>query len=213
MSAAYVWRMEDVLSVYADAPDPVHPVVCFDALPYQLVEDARPPLPAQPGVPRREDYEYVRRGTCNLFGCFEPQAGRRQVVVTERRTAVDFAEMMRVLVDEWYPEAARVRMVLDNLNTHTGAALYEAFPAHEARRILERIEWHYTPKHGSWLNQMEIEWSVLGRQCLDRRLGDIETVRQEVAAWERERNAAKATVDWRFGVGEARVKLARLYPS
>lgn len=213
MSAEYVWRMEDVLSVYADAPDPMHPVVCFDELPYQLVEDARPPLPAQPGKARREDYEYVRRGTCNLFGCFEPQTGRRHIVVTEQRTAVDFAEQMRVLVDEWYPEAERVRVVLDNLNTHTGAAFYQAFPAPEARRILERIEWHYTPKHGSWLNQMEIEWSVLGRQYLDRRLGDIETVRQEVAAWQERRNAAKATVQWRFGVGEARVKLARLYPS
>ena len=213
VSAEYVWRMEDVLSVYADTPDPAHPVVCFDELPYQVVEDARPPLPAQPGRPRREDYEYVRRGTCNLFGCFEPHTGRRQVVVTERRTAVDFAAMMRVLVDEWYPEAERVRVVLDNLNTHTGAALYQAFPPHEARRILARIEWHYTPKHGSWLNQMEIEWSVLGRQCLARRLGDIETVRREVAAWQEARNAAKATVDWRFGVDEARVKLARLYPS
>lgn len=205
--------MEDVLSVYAEAPDPTRPVVCFDELPYQLVDDARPPLPAQPGTAKRVDYEYVRRGTCNLFGCFEPQAGRRQVVVTERRTAVDFATMMRTLVDEWYPEATRVRVVLDNLNTHTGAALYEAFAPAEARRILERIEWHYTPKHGSWLNQMEIEWSVLGRQCLDRRLGDIETVRRAVAAWQEARNATKATVDWRFGVGEARVKLARLYPS
>ena len=205
--------MEDVLSVYAQAPDPAHPVVCFDELPYQLVDDARPPLPAQPGVPRREDYEYVRRGTCNLFGCFEPQAGRRWVVVTERRTAVDFAAMMRTLVDEWYPEAERVRVVLDNLNTHTGAALYEAFPPAEARRILERIEWHYTPKHGSWLNQMEIEWSILTRQCLEQRLGDMETVRREVAAWQEARNAAKATVNWRFGVREARIKLARLYPS
>ncbi len=205
--------MEDVLSVYAEEHDPAWPVVCFDELPYQLVDDARPALPAQPGVARREDYEYVRRGTCNLFGCFEPHTGRRQVVVTERRTALDFATMMRTLVDEWYPGAETVRVVLDNLNTHTGAALYEAFAPAEARRILERIEWHYTPKHGSWLNQMEIEWSVLGRQCLDRRLGEIETVRREVAAWQEARNAAQATVDWRFGVREARVKLARLYPS
>jgi len=213
VSAAFVWRMEDVLSVYAEAPDPARPVVCFDELPYQMVDDARPPVPMQPGIPRREDYEYVRRGTCNLFGCFEPQAGRRQVVVTERRTAVDFAQIMRTLVDEWYPEATTIRVVRDNLNTHTGAALYEAFAPAEARRILERIAWHYTPTHGSWLNQMEIEWSMLGRQCLSRRLGDIETVRREVAARQEARNAAQATVQWRFGVGEARVKLARLYPS
>ncbi len=205
--------MEDVLSVYAAAPDPARPVVCFDELPYQLRDHARPPLPAQPGVPRREDYEYVRQGTCNLFGVFEPHAGQRQITVTERRTAVDFAEQMRMLVDEWYPQATVVRVVLDNLNTHTGAALYEAFAPHEARHILARIEWHYTPKHGSWLNQMEIEWSVLTRQCLDRRLGSIEAVRQEVGAWEGKRNAARATVQWRFGVDEARVKLARLYPS
>jgi len=213
VSAEYVWRREDVLSVYAEAPNPARPVVCFDELPYQLVDDARPSMPMQPGVPVREDYEYVRRGTCNLFGCFEPHAGRREVVVTERRTAMDFAAMMRRLVDEWYPDATVVRIVLDNLNTHTGAALYEAFAPAEARRILERIEWHYTPKHGSWLNQMEIEWSVLTRQCLARRLGDIETVRREVGAWQETRNAARATVDWRFGVDEARTKLTRLYPS
>lgn len=204
--------MEDVLSVYSEAPNPARPVVCFDELPYQLVDDARPPLPMQPGVPVREDYEYVRRGTCNLFGCFEPHAGRREVVVTERRTAVDFAAMMRRLVDEWYPDAVVVRVVLDNLNTHTGAALYEAFAPAEARRILERLEWHYTPKHGSWLNQMAIEWSMLTRQCIDRRIGEIETLRREIAAWEGPRNAAKATVEWRFGVAEARTTLQRLYP-
>ena len=205
--------MEDVLHLYAAPHDPARPVVCFDELPYQLLDDSRPPLPREPRVPMRDDYEYIRRGTCNLFGCFEPHAGRRQIVVTARRTKEDFAAMMRMLVDEWYPEAAVIRVVLDNLNTHTGAALYEAFAPAEARRILERIEWHYTPKHGSWLNQMEIEWSVLGRQCLARRLGDIETVRREVGAWQEARNAARATVDWRFGVGEARTKLARLYPS
>ena len=204
--------MEDVLHLYAEPHDPARPVVCFDELPYQLLDDARPPLPRQPGVPVRDDYEYVRRGTCNLFGCFEPHAGRRQIVVTERRTKEDFAAMMRTLVDEWYPEAAVVRVVLDHLNTHTGAALYEAFAPAEARRILERIEWHYTPKHGSWLNQMEIEWSVLARQCLDRRIGEIARLRREVAHGKRPRNAAKATVDWRFGIREARTKLARLYP-
>ena len=204
--------MEDVLHLYAESYDPVRPVVCFDELPYQLVDDSRPPLPRAPGLPVRDDYEYVRRGTCNLFGCFEPLAGRRRIVVTERRTKEDFAEAMRVLVDEWYPEAEKVRIVLDNLNTHTGAALYAAFVPAEARRILERVEWHYTPKHGSWLNQMEIEWSVLTRQCVDRRIGDLETLAREVAAWEAPRNAARVTVDWRFGVSEARTTLARLYP-
>ncbi len=205
--------MEDVLDLYAQPPDATAPVVCFDALPYSLHADSRPAPPREPGVPVRDDYEYVRRGTCNRFGCYAPHTGERHVWVTERRTACDFAEAMRTLVDEWYPEAERVRVVLDNLNTHTGAALYQAFPPAEARRILTRIEWHDTPKHGSWLNQMEIEWPVLTRQCLDRRLGEIETVRREVATWERARNTAKATVQWRFGVGEARTKLARLYPA
>jgi hypothetical protein len=204
--------MEDVLHLYAEPYDPTHPVVCFDELPYQLVEDSRPPLPRAPGVPVRDDYEYVRRGTCNLFGCFEPLVGRRQITVTAQRTKEDFAEAMRVLVDEWYPEAAVIRVVLDNLNTHTGAALYEAFPPAEARRILERLAWHYTPKHGSWLNQMEIEWSVLTRQCIDRRIGEVETLAREVATWEAARNAAQVRVDWRFGVSEARSTLARLYP-
>lgn len=204
--------MEDVLHLYAEPHDPARPVVCFDELPYQLVDDSRPPLPRTPGVPVRDDYEYVRRGTCNLFGCFEPRAGRREIVVTERRTKGDFAAMMRMLADEWYPEATVIRVVLDNLNTHTGAALYEAFAPAEARRILGRLEFHSTPKHGSWLNQMEIEWSVLTRQCTDRRIGDTATLAREVAAWQAPRNAAKATVDWRFGVGEARTTLARLYP-
>lgn len=205
--------MEDVLHLYAAPYDPDRPVVCFDELPYQLLGEEHPPLPRGPGAPVRDDYEYVRRGTCNLFGCFEPRAGRRHVRVTERRTAVDFALAMRVLVDEWYPDATAVRVVLDQLNTHTGAALYEAFTPGEARRILERLEFHHTPKHGSWLNQMEIEWSVLTRQCLDRRIADSEQLAREIAAWEGERNAAGTTVDWRFGVGEARTKLARLYPA
>ncbi|MCA1726010.1 MAG: IS630 family transposase [Thermomicrobia bacterium] len=212
VSAEYVCCMEDVLHLYAEEYDPARPVVCFDELPYQLLDDSRPPLPRAPGVPVRDDYEYVRRGACNLFGCFEPLVGRRQIRVTAQRTKEDFAEAMRVLVDEWYPEAAVVRVVLDNLNTHTGAALYEAFAPAEARRILERLEWHYTPKHGSWLNQMEIEWSVLTRQCVDRRIGDRETLAWEVAAWEGPRNAAQVKVDWRFGVSEARTKLKRLYP-
>lgn len=204
--------MEDVLHLYAAPHDPARPVVCFDELPYQLVDDSRPPLPRTPGMPVRDDFEYVRRGTCNLFGCFEPHAGRRQIVVTDRRTKQDFAAMMRTLVDEWYPEADVVRVVLDNLNTHTGASLYEAFAPAEARRILDRLEFHSTPKHGSWLNQMEIEWSVLTRQCIDRRIGDVARLAREVAAWQAPRNDAKATVDWRFGVGEARTTLTRLYP-
>jgi hypothetical protein len=205
--------MEDVLHLYAEQYDPARPVVCFDELPYQLVSDSRPSLPRAPGVPVRDDYEYVRRGSCNLFGCFEPLAGRRQIVVTDRRTKEDFAAMMRTLVDDWYPEAAVVRVVLDQLNTHTGASLYEVFAPAEARRILERLAFHYTPKHGSWLNQMEVEWSVLVRQCLDRRIGDVEMLAGEVAAWQAPRNAAQVKVDWRFGVREARTKLARLYPS
>jgi hypothetical protein len=204
--------MEDVLHLYAAPYDPERPVVCFDELPYQLVDDSRPSLPRQPGVPVRDDYEYVRRGTCNLFGCFEPLVGRREITVTSQRTKEDFAEAMRVLVDEWYPQAVVVRVVLDNLNTHTGAALYEAFAPAEARRILERLEFHHTPKHGSWLNQMEIEWSVLTRQCIGRRIGDAETLAREVAAWQGLRNAAQTTVDWRFGVKEARATLVRLYP-
>ncbi len=205
--------MEDVLDLYAEAYDPARPVVCFDELPYQLVAESRAPLPAAPGRPARYDYEYRRMGTCNLFVCFEPHAGSRHLDVTVRRAAEDFAQAMRRLVDERYPEATVVRVVLDNLNTHTGAALYQAFAPAEARRILRRLEFHYTPKHGSWLNMAEIELSVLARQCLARRIGDVERLAREVAVWERARNAAKTTVDWRFGVGEARTKLARLYPS
>jgi DDE superfamily endonuclease len=213
VSAAFVCCMEDVLALYAAPPDPARPVVCFDELPYQLVDNSRPPLPHRPGMPMREDYEYVRRGTCNLFGCYAPHTGERHLRVTGQRTARDFAAAIRVLVDEWFPNAERIRLVLDQLNTHTGAALYEAFAPEEARRIVERIEWHYTPKHGSWLNQMEIEWSVLSRQCLDRRIGDVGTLAREVAAWEATRNAARVRVDWRFTTDAAREKLARLYPS
>jgi hypothetical protein len=204
VSAAFVWRMEDVLALYAAPHDRARPVVCFDELPYQLVAETRVPLPPRPGR---------RMGTCNLFGCFEPHAGRRQIAVTARRTARDFAMLMRRLVDEWYAEATVIRIVLDNLNTHTGAALYEAFAPAEARRILERLEFHYTPTHGSWLNQIEIEWSILSGQCLDRRIGDGATLAEEIAAWEAARNAAKTTIEWRFTTDKARTKLARLYPA
>jgi hypothetical protein len=205
--------MEDVLELYEQPHDPQRPTVCFDEMPVQLVGETRLPQPAAPGRPARHDYEYRRNGTANLFLAFEPLAGRRHVAVTARRTKLDFAAQMRALVDEHYPEAALVRVVLDNLNTHTPASLYEAFPPAEARRILRRLEFHHTPKHASWLNQAEVEFSVLSGQCLDRRLPDTATLTQEVAAWERDRNAAKATVDWRFTVGGARDKLQRLYPA
>jgi DDE superfamily endonuclease len=213
VSAEYVWRMEDVLDLYAAPDEPLRPQVCFDELPYQLVSEVRTPLPAAPGQVERYDYEYHREGTCNLFVVFAPQRGWRHAAVTERRTAVDFAGQMKWLVDEAFPEAEVIRVVLDNLSTHTPAALYEAYEAAEARRIVEKLEFHYTPKHGSWLNMVEIELGVLSRQCLERRLGSIERVRQEVAAWEQQRNAARARVNWRFKITDARIKLSHLYPS
>lgn len=213
MSAAFVWQMEDVLSLYAAPADPAHPVVCFDELPYQLLDASRPPLPRAPGVPVRDDYEYVRRGTCNLFGCYAPHTGERHLRVTGQRTARDFAEAVRVLVDEWFPEAETIRLVLDQLNTHTGAALYAAFPAAEARRIVARIEWHYTPKHGSWLNIAENELSSLTRQCLKgRRLGELEQLRGETRAWHEASNQKQRGVDWQFKIDDARFKLKTLYP-
>lgn len=206
--------MEDVLDLYEEPYDPNKPVVCFDELPYQLVAETRTPMAAKPGRPRRYDYEYERRGTANLFAVFEPKAGWRHLDVTERRTALDFASQMQALVDEHYPRAEKVRLVLDNLNTHTPAALYRAFEPKEARRrILRKLEFHYTPKHGSWLNQVEIEFSVLSRQCLSGRIPDKETLAQESGAWEQERNEAGATVDWRFTAEDARQKLERLYPA
>ena len=205
--------MEDVLEVYARPYDPRRPQVCFDEGGKQLVGDARPPLPMRPGRPRREDYEYVRNGTANLFMAFEPLAGTRRVEVTERRTNRDFALIIRRMVDEWYPDAEKLVLVMDNLSTHTPAALYEAFEPAEARRLVESLEWHYTPKHGSWLNVAEMELSVLARQCLDRRIPDLDALKNEVAAWERGRNAAVARVDWRFRPTDALIKLKRLYPT
>jgi DDE superfamily endonuclease len=213
VGADFVWRMEDVLDLYAEPYDPQRPVVCFDEQPRQLVEEIRTPLPRAPGRPERVDYEYRRRGTCNLFLFFEPLAGWRHVELTERRTAADFAQQIRALVDVHYPAAELIAVVLDNLSTHSPAALYQAFPPEEARRILRRLEFHYTPKHGSWLNMAELEFSVLGRQCLDRRLPDPDTLRHEIATWEAARNAARATVQWRFTVAHARTKLHRLYPA
>ena len=205
--------MEEVLDLYAEPPDPKRPRVCFDEVPSQLVGETRAPLPAAPGQPARYDYEYQRNGTANLFVAVQPEAGWRHVDVTDRRTKPDFAHQMRALVDEHFPDADVVRIVLDNLNTHTPAALYETFPPEEARRIVSKLEFHDTPTHGSWLNMAEIENGVRSRQCLERRLPDAATLRHEVAAWQARRNAARATIDWRFTTPDARTKLARLYPS
>ena len=205
--------MEDVLEVYTRPYDAQRPQVCVDETSKQLVAETRMPIPAAPGQPERVDYEYERQGTANLFMVFEPLAGRRQVKVTERRTAVDFAQLLRELIDEQYPQAEKVVLVMDNLNTHKPASLYEAFEPAEARRLLKRLEIHYTPKHGSWLNMAEPEFSVLARQCLDRRIPDPTTLIQEVAAWQQQRNAAECRGDWRFTTEDARIKLKRLYPS
>ena len=213
VGAEFVWHMEDVLDLYAEPYDPKHPVVCFDERPCQLLADVRPPETVQPGRPARVDYEYRRHGTYNVFTVFQPLAGWRHVDVTTRRACPDFAEAMRRLVDEHFPEADTIRVVLDNLSTHTPAALYETFAPDEARRLTRKLEFHHTPKHGSWLNMVEIELSILARQCLDRRLPDLTTVRREVAAWTRLRNQAHAAVDWRFRTGDARTKLRRLYPA
>ena len=213
VGAEFVWRMEDVLELYEEPYDPKRPVVCFDEMPYQMVAEKRTPLPQKPGRPQRYDYEYERKGMVNIFTFFEPQRGWRHLDVTDRRTAVDFAEEMRRLVDEHYPEAEKVRVVLDNLNTHTGAALYQAFAPEEARGILRRLEFHYTPKHASWLNMVDIELSVLSRQCLEGRIPDAKTLAREMGAWEQKRNEEGATVQWRFTASDAREKLARLYPA
>jgi hypothetical protein len=205
--------MEDVLDLYEESYDPKRPVVCFDEIPYQMVAETRIPLPTKPGRPARYDYEYERRGTANLFAIFEPKARWRHLDVSDRRTAVDFAHQMRALVDEHYPWAEKVRVVLDNLNTHTPASLYKAFEPAQARRIASKLEFHHTPKHGSWLNQVEIEFSVLSRQCLSGRIPDKETLAGQSGAWERARNERGASVEWRFTAEDARQKLSRLYPS
>ena len=204
--------MEDVLDTYAKPHDPKRPVVCVDEGGKQLIGDVREPLPVRVGSPAKQDHEYVRGGMANLFVAVEPLAGWRHVSVTERKTSVDFAQFLRLLSDDPYPDAERIVLVCDNLSTHTPAALYEAFDPATARRLAERFEFHYTPKHGSWLNVAECELSVLARQCLDRRIPDLTTLTQEVAAWERDRNAAEVTIDWHFTTADARVKLKRLYP-
>lgn len=205
--------MEDVLDVYTRAYDPQYPVVCFDQSNKQLVGEKIEPLPMEPGEPQRYDYQYERNGVCNLFMSFEPLTAWRHVAVTDRRTAVDYAVQIKYLVDECYPDALKIRLVHDQLNTHVPASLYKAFAPVEAKRILDKLEFHYTPKHGSWLNMAEIELSVLARQCLDRRISESTTLQQEVAAWEKRRNQQSRTVDWQFTTSDARIKLKRLYPS
>jgi DDE superfamily endonuclease len=210
---AFVAAMEDVLDVYEHPYDPRRPQVCMDELHVQLIGETRTPLPAAPGRPVRVDYEYVRHGTANLFLCVEPLAGRRHVQVTTRRTKRDWAEAIRTLVDEHYPDAERIVLVLDNLNTHVASSLYETFPATEARRLWRKLEVHYTPKHGSWLNMAEIELGILAGQCLRRRIPDQATLAHQTAAWERARNARPRPIAWRFTTADARIKLKRLYPS
>jgi hypothetical protein len=205
--------MEDVLDVYQRPLDPKRPLVCLDEGSKQLLADLYGPWPMQPGHPVREDYEYVREGTCSFFMLFAPLLAWRRVVVTQRRTARDFAFVIRDLVDLQFPDAERIVVVMDNLNTHTAASLYEAFEPAEAKRLADKLEIHYTPKHGSWLDMAEIELSVLARQCLDRRLPDVATLIQEVAAWETARNDAQMTVHWHFTTEQARIKLKKLYPS
>jgi hypothetical protein len=213
VGAEFVCRMEDVLDLYAEPYDPARPVVCFDETSKQLVAETRAPLPIEPGKPERVDYEYERNGVANLFLVTQPLGAWRHVDVTDRRTKHDFAHQMRDLVDRHFPDAERIRVVLDNLNTHTPAALYEAFAPAEARRVLRTLEFHYTPVHGRWLNMAELEFSLLARQCLDRRIGDRGTLVTEVAAWEAARNEQRTTIRWQFTVDHARAKLHRLYPS
>jgi DDE superfamily endonuclease len=213
VSGEFVAAMEDVLDLYAEPYDPKRPTVTFDETSKQLIGETRQPLPTQPGHPARYDYEYKRNGTRNLFLFCEPQAGWRHVAVTTQRTMEDFAHQMKWLVDERYPHAEVIRVVLDNLNTHKPGSLYETFAPAEAHRLRQKLEFHYTPKHGSWLNMAEIELSVFARQCLQRRIATEATLVHELAAVETARNAARATIHWQFTTTAARVKLAHLYPS
>jgi hypothetical protein len=212
-SGTFVAAMEDVLEVYHRPRDPDRPLVCLDETSKQLVAETREPLPMRSGQPARFDYEYKRNGTANLFMLFAPLEGWRHVKVTERRTAIDFAHVLRDLSDIHFARAAKIVLVQDNLNTHAPASLYEAFEPTEARRIVERFEWHYTPKHGSWLNLAESELAVLTSQCLDRRIEDAEALTREVAAWRERRNTCHTKARWRFTTQDARIKLMSLYPS
>jgi len=211
-NADFVCAMEDVLEVYQRPYHSQRPLVCFDEQSKQLTKETRQPVLAAPGQPKRVDYEYERNGTANLFLWFEPLAGQRHVKVTDRRTTRDFAEALRDLI-AGYPTAEKIVLVMDNLNTHKPASFYEAFPPDEARHLIDRLEIHYTPKHGSWLNMAETELSVLTKQCLNRRISDRPTLIAEVAAWEHTRNTARCRVDWQFTTQDARTKLKRLYPS
>jgi len=204
--------MEDVLEIYHMPYDPNYPVVCMDESCKQLIGEVRKPMPCVPGKPARMDDEYIRNGVVEIFMEVEPLAGRRHVAITERRTRKDWAMQIKQMLDERYPSAVKVRLVMDNLNTHTIASLYETFEPKEARRLAERLDIHYTPKHGSWLNMAEIELSALKGQCLDRRIPDITTMQAEVAAWENDRNNSAKNIVWQFTTPDARIKLKRLYP-
>ena len=212
-NAEFVAAMEDVLEVYRRPYNEKRPVVCLDEQNKQLVKQVNAPMPMRPGADAKEDYEYERNGTANLFMCFEPLAGKRQVAATERRTKIDFAHQVKALVDVYYPQAEVIVLVMDNLNTHKIASLYEAFTPQEAWRLAQKLEIHYTPKHGSWLNMAETELSVLTKQCLDRRIADRDTLSHEVEAWTHARNARQAKINWQFTTEKARTKLKKLYPT
>lgn len=211
-NARFVWQMEQVLDLYEEAYDPRRPLVCFDERPCQLLGHVRDPIPMQADRPRRIDHEYKRNGTCHVLMAFEPLRGWRRPIVTRRRRKIEFAEAVAQLAEEVYPEAERIRLVVDNLNTHTPAAFYERFPPEKARSLTRRIEFIYTPKHGSWLNMVEIELSAFVRQCLDRRIESIEALEAEAKRWAEDRNQLGASVDWRFRTGDARGRLRKLYP-
>ena len=204
--------MEDILDLYQQPFDEAYPVICMDEQPHQLLDETRDPIPMQPGNPERQDGEYVRNGTCSIFMFTEPLAGWRHVAVSERRTRIDWANQIRELLETHYPDTQKIRLVMDNLNTHSISSLYEAFPPETARRLAKRLEVHHTPKHGSWLNIAEIELSAMTRQCLDRRIPSITSLRQELSEWETVRNRKQKGVDWQFTTDTARIKLKRLYP-
>jgi hypothetical protein len=212
-SAEFVYHMEDVLEVYTRPHDPMRPVVCMDETFKQLIGQTRQPLPPRPGAVERFDHVYVRNGVASLFMAFEPLAGWRTVAVTDQRRRLEWASFIKSLLDGRYNKAEKVVLVMDQLNTHSAASLYEAFAPNEAKRLADKLEIHHTPKHGSWLNMAEIELSALGRQCLSRRIAQRETLRDQIANWEQQRNQAKAKVNWRFTTADARIKLQRLYPS
>jgi uncharacterized small protein (DUF1192 family) len=210
--ASFVAAMEDVLDVYQRPHNPARPVVCLDETSKQLLKETRAPIAMRQGQPQRVDYEYERNGTASIFMIFAPLEGRREAIVTERHTAIDYAHALKHVADQMFPHAEKIVLVQDNLNTHKPASLYQAFAPQEARRLTERFEWHYTPKHGSWLDMAESELSVLSSQCLDRRIGDLATLREEVAAWVADRNKHQAKADWQFKTDDARAKLKSLYP-